>query len=1493
MEDITDKIDKDEDINDWIMDDNLVNLFFGNEQVEAMDNFIKQEVLNDDYTQGSPSAKRQKLDYSQSQSGGAEANPEIKVERPPEENFFTLELMNSKSFKGSSAVKEMTYRAKLKYPIENATLNGLSEHVEALFDNLIDETRKEYGEEGVGRVYINHPNLEKAIIVPPTYLGDLNSQIILDQIDVVLYSAGDIPADDALEINLAVVKMIKGRGRKNMTNVEADILSKRAFVKIWNSDSSCLPRAIVVGLAKMKLMEDPSDFNKKHYDRVRKKNSRAQTMEANKLVNDAKMDPNKAGTIDDIKKYEDFLQTSIVVYSSQIGNKKVYLGSSIYDRKIFLYHSITPTGEGHFDTVVKINAMMCTSYYCEACDKGFNSKNAHACKEWCKICGRSTCIEKNEKRCKDCNKMCRSYDCWVAHKKEKISNRGNMKGITIPSLCQQYWECLECGITLKRNKRDIREHECGEIQCDNCYQYFIDNNHQCYMRATSSDLEPSKFIFYDFECKQENDIHVPNFVVAQTICSNCESEGVTEHSKCNNCGVRCSMCDKYNKKEKEFERYPCENCGFRQIIFQGENTQNNFCKWLISEQNRNATVIAHNARAYDAFFIYDYLIKNGIKPEPTIFAGSKIMFMKVERGLNMRIIDSLNFLPMPLANLPKSFGLEEKKKGFFPHFFNTTENEYAILEQLPDIKYYGHDEMSVSRRSEFINWYEQNKDNHFDFQQEIKEYCISDVDILLNACWKFRKLLKEETSDKSESIHDEMLNQICNNAVDPFSFLTIASVCLGIFRSKYLVETWSVLLEDKAQRNCLHSFSCICEWNEAKKINASEELEVLVDGKWVKKCDLKIVKEKFIKSPIGLIPVNEYSNTDHYSKESLEWLSSLEKDYHERGEIIKIQNAKSPEGEMIVMYKGAKNLLRYKLDGYFEHNGMKIACEYYGCNWHGCIKCFPRDRESTINNGKSMGQRYRETITRETRLREMGFTVISKWSCDFAKDKKENTQLQNYLNTLNIESGINLRECYFGGRTNGLVLHKKFLNGEKGYYVDFTSLYPDILKNKRFPIGHPIKLNNNFLPLKDEQCLGNCCYPNCSGIHKILPYFGIIKASFLPPTNILHPVLPVRCNSKLKFPLCNKCAILENTLQCECSDEERSFTGTYCTPEVDVALNMGYELLKIHEILHWEETEMYNKETKEGGIFTQYINKFLKLKQQASGYPSNVKTEEEKDNYISNYFHHEGIQLEKDKIKKNPGLRSLSKLALNSFYGKFGQRTNMKKTKFITDLEELICLFTNPSKKIIDFHIMNENIVQVEFQQSEDFQNLSFNTNVTIAAFCTSWARLKLWDVMQRLQSRVLYHDTDSLIFSVKNNDSYIPPLGEYLGDLTNELSCKELNCTNQFCEGHWIEEFVSCGPKNYTYRVNTGEIVCKVRGFSLNHKASLIINFESMKESLYAWKNNDNMKLVTVKTELRRDKYEPKVITKVIEKRYGVVYNKRNVKDDLTTVPYGYKEIL
>ena len=68
-------------------------------------------------------------------------------------------------------------------------------------------------------------------------------------------------------------------------------------------------------------------------------------------------------------------------------------------------------------------------------------------------------------------------------------------------------------------------------------------------------------------------------------------------------------------------------------------------------------------------------------------------------------------------------------------------------------------------------------------------------------------------------------------------------------------------------------------------------------------------------------------------------------------------------------------------------------------------------------------------------------------------------------------------------------------------------------------------------------------------------------------------------------------------------------------------------------------------------LFKEYVDMFLKIKQEASGYPKDCVTEEQKQAYIDEYYEHEGIRLDPEKIEYNPGLRSLAKLMLNSFWG--------------------------------------------------------------------------------------------------------------------------------------------------------------------------------------------------------------------------------------------------
>lgn len=92
------------------------------------------------------------------------------------------------------------------------------------------------------------------------------------------------------------------------------------------------------------------------------------------------------------------------------------------------------------------------------------------------------------------------------------------------------------------------------------------------------------------------------------------------------------------------------------------------------------------------------------------------------KALNVKVIDSFNFLPMGLAKLPACFGLTEQKKGYFPHLFNTKDNQQYVGE-LPDTKYYSPDSMTAAARTEFLAWHQQNANTLFNFQEQMLAYC--------------------------------------------------------------------------------------------------------------------------------------------------------------------------------------------------------------------------------------------------------------------------------------------------------------------------------------------------------------------------------------------------------------------------------------------------------------------------------------------------------------------------------------------------------------------------------------------------------------------------------------------------------------------------------------------------------------------------------------------------------------------------------------------------
>ena len=117
------------------------------------------------------------------------------------------------------------------------------------------------------------------------------------------------------------------------------------------------------------------------------------------------------------------------------------------------------------------------------------------------------------------------------------------------------------------------------------------------------------------------------------------------------------------------------------------------------------------------------------KPE-IILSGTKILSLKYK---GVRIIDSLNFLPMPLSKFSKTFDIKEQSKGFFPHNFNIPINQnYVGL--YPDKSFYQPEFFMNDQKEEFDKWYANQSNKLFDFKHELVKYCISDVKLLKEGC---------------------------------------------------------------------------------------------------------------------------------------------------------------------------------------------------------------------------------------------------------------------------------------------------------------------------------------------------------------------------------------------------------------------------------------------------------------------------------------------------------------------------------------------------------------------------------------------------------------------------------------------------------------------------------------------------------------------------------------------------------------------------------------
>ena len=113
-------------------------------------------------------------------------------------------------------------------------------------------------------------------------------------------------------------------------------------------------------------------------------------------------------------------------------------------------------------------------------------------------------------------------------------------------------------------------------------------------------------------------------------------------------------------------------------------------------------------------------------------------------------------------------------------------------------------------------------------------------------------------------------------------------------------------------------------------------------------------------------------------------------------------------------------------------------------------------------------------------------------------------------------------------------------------------------------------------------------------------------------------------------------------------------------------MQKSYEVIEIFEVYEFAVTQ-YDPQTGQGGLFDEYVDTFLKLKTEASGYSDWVRSPEYEDRCISNFHVSEGIRLYKEGIRPNAVKLGPANLCLNCMWGKLTERNNRTKSKMISD----------------------------------------------------------------------------------------------------------------------------------------------------------------------------------------------------------------------------------
>jgi hypothetical protein len=334
----------------------------------------------------------------------------------------------------------------------------------------------------------------------------------------------------------------------------------------------------------------------------------------------------------------------------------------------------------------------------------------------------------------------------------------------------------------------------------------------------------------------------------------------------------------------------------------------------------------------------------------------------------------------------------------------------------------------------------------------------------------------------------------------------------------------------------------------------------------------------------------------------------------------------------------------------------------------------------------------------------------------------------------------------------------------------------------------------------------------------------------------------------------------ERNSDCKHSDSERTITGFWTTTELKKALEKGYTIEKIYEVQHFE-----NKST---DLWKSYIQKFMKIKLETSPFSCSEEDYKEKARKF-------GIELEK--LEENPGLRFIAKICLNSLWGKFGQNPKVKHSEYIDKEADFYRVILDDQIENIGLCFLNDNMVYASYEKKDEFVRVSFNANIFIACFTSSSARLRLYNMLEKLDRNVCYCDTDSIVYIENDETKSIVNscIGDGLGEWTDELG------------GNHMDFWCCAQAKDYGYILNNGKQAGKVKGFRVTAETE---------EKMTNEQRIQLIKGAIDHVDINYSQFNIKnceIVTKSMVKQWAFKFDKRMIRhvseNEIDSFPYGF----